>query len=335
MNAQVAVTTGRIIVADDLPIHRAPLAAILSEAGYEVLTAANGREVLDKVVSFVPDLFILDVDMPELDGFETCCCLKDDPQFQDIPIIFMSAESGISAIDCAFELGGNDFLAKPFNREEMLVRVRAHLRSYHERKRYRDQVLANAQALGRASHRDSESNNRGSSSSGGMGSPTATLSPWQQDIPVQFRFRNSSRESRTSDVLSLLGGTYLRAKRSGISLTMPRRPDDFTLAIAPTDLKRLLDRFSNHFLTMLYTGCGCHVILSRREPGEVYIQFKSDLKSYADNDKESAEEIKEFEAHCRLPDDLARLAGSLGAWAEMGYRNGRVLHGEIVLPAQF
>jgi hypothetical protein len=228
-------------------------------------------------------------------------------------------------------LGGHDFLAKPFNREEMLVRVRAHLRAYHEKKRFREQVLADAQELSRASQVDSGSNNR--EGPGGSDSHTTLQSPWQQDLPMEFRFRSSSRESRTSDVLSLLGGTYLRAKRSGVSLTMPRRPDEFTLAIAPVDLKRLLDRFSTFFLAMLYNGCGCHVILSRREPGEVYIQFKADLKSYAD--KESAEEIKVFEEHCRLPDDLACLAGSLGAWAELSYRNGRMLHGEIVLPAQF
>jgi len=135
MNVQASVTTGRIIVADDQPFHLAPVEVILSSAGYEVITATNGREVLDKAANFAPDLFLLDVDMPELDGFETCCCLKDDPEFKDIPIIFMSAEDGIAAIDCAFELGGNDFLAKPFNRSEMLVRVRAHFARFYRAKR--------------------------------------------------------------------------------------------------------------------------------------------------------------------------------------------------------
>ena len=159
------------------------------------------------------------------------------------------------------------------------------------------------------------------------------LAPVDQGDVMECHVRSPSRESCTSDVLSFLGETYLRAKRSGISLTIPRRPDEFTLAIAPSHLKRLLDRFSDHFLGMLSSGCGCDAGLTRRELGEVYIQFKSDLRSYGE--KRTVEESKEFEIQCRLPVDLACMAGSLGAWAEIGCRNGRVLHGEIVLPAQF
>lgn len=312
------------MVADDQPFHLAPVEAILISAGYDVVTAANGREVLDKAASFAPDLFLLDVDMPELDGFETCCCLKDDPVFQDIPIIFMSAEDGITAIDCAFELGGNDFLAKPFNRAEMLVRVRAHLRAYFERKQYRERVLADARALSQAIQGGVEVGR------GGMDDDPSNLGG--QGLAVEFRFRDSTSESRTSDVLSLLGGTYLRAKRKGISLTMPGRPDDFTLAIAPSDLKHLLDCFSDHFLGLLTGGCGCHVKLSRRDPRGVCIQFRADLMSY--DEEKWIGQGDEVVGQIYLPEDLANLARRLGAWAELSRRVGNLVQGELVLPAQ-
>ncbi len=324
MKAPAPVSTGRIIVADDQPLHLSPVEAILTNAGYEVITAANGREVLEKAAFFAPDLFLLDVDMPELDGFETCCCLKDDPNFQEIPVIFMSAEDDISAIDCAFELGGIDFLAKPFNRAEMLVRVRSHLRAYHERRQFRAQVLADAEALRFAAQAEQNVERE----SGGE----LDRRHQSQGFPMEFRRRGAARESQTSDVLSLLGGTYLRAKRKGISLTMPRRPDEFTLAMAPNELKRLLDSFSDHFLSLLAKGCGCHVKLQRRDPGEVCIQFASDMKSYG---AEAEGDDPDMATQHFLPDHLACLAGSMGAWAEIHQRGGLSVRVEIVLPAQF
>jgi adenylate cyclase len=117
----------RLLVVDDTPQNIQLLGTILREEGYKINVAQNGRQALEVVHKVLPDLVLLDVMMPEMDGFETCRHLKADPRTRDIPIIFITAKTSADDIVQGFEAGGVDYVGKPFNPAELLKRVQTHL----------------------------------------------------------------------------------------------------------------------------------------------------------------------------------------------------------------
>ena len=121
------IPAGRILVVDDTPANIQTLAATLKERGYQISVATNGRQALDLVARVRPDLILLDVMMPEMDGFETCRHLKGADSTRDVPVIFLTAKTETVDIVQGFELGAVDYVAKPFNAHELLARVNTHL----------------------------------------------------------------------------------------------------------------------------------------------------------------------------------------------------------------
>ncbi len=119
--------TGRILVVDDTPANIQTLAAILKEKGYQISVATNGKQALDALARVQADLILLDVMMPEMDGYETCRRLKSSEQWRHIPVIFLTAKTETADIVQGFELGAVDYVAKPFNAHELLARVNTHL----------------------------------------------------------------------------------------------------------------------------------------------------------------------------------------------------------------
>ena len=117
----------RIMIVDDTPQNIQVLGTVLREQGYQLSVARNGRQALEAAQKIMPDLILLDVMMPELDGFETCRRLKDDPRTRDIPVIFLTAKTELEDIVKGFNLGGVDYVTKPFNTAELLARVKTHL----------------------------------------------------------------------------------------------------------------------------------------------------------------------------------------------------------------
>ena len=117
----------RILIVDDTLQNIQVLGTILRERDYQLNVAQNGRQALESVQKVKPDLILLDVMMPEMDGFETCQHLKADPATRDIPIIFLTAKVETDDIVRGFELGADDYVTKPFNQIELLRRVEAHL----------------------------------------------------------------------------------------------------------------------------------------------------------------------------------------------------------------
>ncbi|PSB50922.1 two-component system response regulator, partial [Chroococcidiopsis cubana CCALA 043] len=118
----------KILVVDDHPASRMTAVAILSVEGYEVLEADSGSSALESVSQGQPDLILLDVMMPEMDGFEVCCQLKQDEQTRLIPVIFITALNDRQARIRGIEAGGDDFLSKPFDRLELAARVKSLVR---------------------------------------------------------------------------------------------------------------------------------------------------------------------------------------------------------------
>ena len=127
-----------ILVVDDSSANRTMLTDYLEDSNFIVLTASNGNDALQKASQKPPDLILLDVVMPGLDGFETCRRLKSQQMFHDVPVIFMTALSSTEDKVRGFQVGAVDYVTKPFRQEEILARVTTHLqirdlnRSLHE-----------------------------------------------------------------------------------------------------------------------------------------------------------------------------------------------------------
>ncbi|MEM7032695.1 MAG: hybrid sensor histidine kinase/response regulator [Chloroflexota bacterium] len=116
-----------ILAVDDTRANLRLLTSILTEQGYNVRPVPNGRLALSSVEAKPPDLILLDIDMPEMTGFEVCERLKADERFQDIPVLFISVLSDTTDKVKAFSVGGVDYITKPFQAEEVLARVQTHL----------------------------------------------------------------------------------------------------------------------------------------------------------------------------------------------------------------
>jgi adenylate cyclase len=117
----------RILVIEDTPANIQTLSAILKQEGYQISIATNGRLGLEALERIRPDLILLDIMMPEMDGFETCRRIKASEAWRDIPVIFLTAKTDTADIVRGFELGAVDYVAKPFNAHELLARVKTHL----------------------------------------------------------------------------------------------------------------------------------------------------------------------------------------------------------------
>ena len=117
----------KILIVDDVTKNIQLVANILQEAGYEIFFALNGQMALELVKNQTLDLILLDIMMPEMDGFEVCRHIKKLSNARDIPIIFLTAKTDIESIKKGFEVGGVDYITKPFNKEELLARVKTHL----------------------------------------------------------------------------------------------------------------------------------------------------------------------------------------------------------------
>ncbi|HLO47759.1 MAG TPA: response regulator [Kamptonema sp.] len=120
--------TGTILIVDDNSANLGVLSDTLSQSGFEVRVAKSGKMALERVKYALPDLILLDVMMPEIDGFETCRRLQADPETKQVPIIFMTALSDTANKVEGFQLGAVDYITKPFQQEEVLARVKLHLK---------------------------------------------------------------------------------------------------------------------------------------------------------------------------------------------------------------
>lgn len=113
----------RILIADDNAANRELLEAYLADFDCETETAVDGQDTLDKVVSFAPDLVLLDVMMPKLSGFEVCRKLKDDPQTAGVMVLMVTALNELGDIERGVNAGTDDFLSKPINKLALIKRV--------------------------------------------------------------------------------------------------------------------------------------------------------------------------------------------------------------------
>jgi len=113
----------RVLVVDDEPNIVTSLEFLLQDAGFEVRTAANGQEALEQTAQFAPDLILLDVMMPVLNGYEVCQRLKSDPKTRGMRVLMLSAKGRDVEIAKGLELGADAYMTKPFSTRDLLVKV--------------------------------------------------------------------------------------------------------------------------------------------------------------------------------------------------------------------
>lgn len=128
MNQQDQTFLADILIVDDKPENIRFLSDFLSKQNYQIRKAINGQAALVAVKILLPNLILLDINMPNMGGYEVCQILKNDPETSSIPIIFLSAGDDISDKVQAFQAGGIDYITKPFHLEEVLVRVQTQLK---------------------------------------------------------------------------------------------------------------------------------------------------------------------------------------------------------------
>ncbi|MGL6282599.1 MAG: diguanylate cyclase [Microcoleaceae cyanobacterium] len=139
-NQKKSLGSGDILIVDDQPDNLRVLSQFLMEHGYKVRKAIHPKSVFRVVDSTPPDLILLDIKMPEMDGYEVCEKLKANPQSQDIPIIFISALDEVLNKVRAFEVGGVDYITKPFQESEVLARIKSQLTIQRQKHQLQEEI---------------------------------------------------------------------------------------------------------------------------------------------------------------------------------------------------
>ncbi|EAY27694.1 response Regulator Receiver Signal Transduction Histidine Kinase [Microscilla marina ATCC 23134] len=127
-NSGKSTMKGKILIVDDTPANIGVILSYLRDQGYKMLVAEDGESAIEQVGFMKPDLILMDIMMPGLNGFETCTSLKANKETADIPIIFMSALNETVDKVKGFQLGAVDYITKPFQQEEVLARIKTHLK---------------------------------------------------------------------------------------------------------------------------------------------------------------------------------------------------------------
>jgi sigma-B regulation protein RsbU (phosphoserine phosphatase) len=142
-----------VLIVDDIPENLRVLGSMLRERGYHVRPVLSGALALKACAVHPPDIILLDINMPEMSGYEVCARLKQDPRLKDIPVLFVSALTETDDKVKAFRAGGEDYITKPFQVEEVEARVAAHL-SLHRQKQELARVAAELRARNQAIEED-------------------------------------------------------------------------------------------------------------------------------------------------------------------------------------
>lgn len=134
------IKTDNILLVDDEPANIKLLFAYLKKHGFNTCLAESGQEALEMLRSFKPDLVLLDINMPRMDGFQTCQSLKAQEEMSEVPVIFLTANTEIVDKKKGFELGAVDYITKPMELKEVLMRINAHLKTYKQIRRLANQL---------------------------------------------------------------------------------------------------------------------------------------------------------------------------------------------------
>ena len=128
----MAEMAARILIVDDEPSIVVPIQFLMEQQGYSVLVAENGEDALDVIYKYKPDLILLDIMLPRIDGYEVCEIVRLDPRYRDIKIIFITAKGREVEIAKGLALGADAYITKPFSNIELVSKVKELLAITHE-----------------------------------------------------------------------------------------------------------------------------------------------------------------------------------------------------------
>lgn len=117
----------KVMVIDDSKTIRRTAETLLQREGYEVITAVDGFEALSKIAETNPDIIFVDIMMPRLDGYQTCALIKNSQQYQNVPVVMLSSKDGLFDRAKGHIVGSNEYLTKPFSKDELIEAIRAHV----------------------------------------------------------------------------------------------------------------------------------------------------------------------------------------------------------------
>lgn len=213
-----------ILVVDDVAQNIQVVGTMLREAGYSVMPATNGAAALKRLETKKPDLVLLDLMMPDMDGIEVCRRLKADPATRQVPVIFLTASNDMQHLVNGFEVGAVDYVTKPFNAPELLARVQTHVELRQARERLREMNDEKNEFMGIVAH--------------DLRSPLGTINGFADlilDDPGQPRadVEDSARRIRdTATRMAAMVQNLLDANRI--------ERGEMELKLAPTDLAALV-----------------------------------------------------------------------------------------------
>jgi pilus assembly protein CpaE len=248
----------RILVVDDTELNLKMVGAILQKDGYEVVTARNGLEALEVIKTKPPALAILDVMMPDMDGYTLCERLRENSITGKIPIIILTALSGVEDKIKAFDSGADDFLAKPFEPQELRARVKVLLRRVSERESIQTNEVT-GKVIAVFSLRGGVgvsmlSSNLAASLSQIWGTPTALVdlaflngqSALLLDLPLRNTWADLRRSPANEMDMDLLNSVLLRHDAGVHVLASPRRPEDAE-GISGEYVQRAIELLRTHY----------------------------------------------------------------------------------------
>jgi two-component system, sensor histidine kinase and response regulator len=187
-----------ILIVDDAPKNIQVVANTLNKENYKLFYANNGKTAIEKLDNIDYDLILLDIMMPDIDGFEVCRQLKGKPEHKDIPVIFLTAKSDEESIIKGFEVGGVDYITKPFNKTELLIRVKTHLELYYSRKKLKYMNEKLAEYNKKLTHSNQELDQFASVVAHDLKSPLIAVLNYLEIINVSYSDKLSEEDSSLS-----------------------------------------------------------------------------------------------------------------------------------------
>ncbi len=267
-------SAGEVLIVEDTPASLQLLADLLTQAGYSVRRAQDGRMALASAQARPPDLILLDVRMPGIDGYEVCRRLKGDPRTRDVPVIFLSALRETEDKVHAFDLGAVDYIAKPYQPDEVLARVRTHVELHRLQVRFEERVRERTEQCRQAelrlhesklqlrelaaflqTVREEERTRIARELHDELGQSLTALRIDLSWLKTKYSSLDPAVMDRMVSALRLLERTVDSVRRISEDLR-PRMLDDLGLAAA---IEHHVDQFSAH------TGIPCRLAMNREE----------------------------------------------------------------------
>lgn len=254
---------GLVLVVDDQVRNLQLVKTALTRDGFEVITASSGEQALQCLISRIPDLILLDVMMPEMNGFEVCKQIKENPLTREIPVIFLSGDANHQSITTGFDCGGIDYITKPFNKPELLARVRTQVELRRAHQRHAAQLSVKNRMLGIIANKWHKPLQRIAFITAKLEElvtdPGSTLAAeateeaermlasiegflQQQSLDDNDQFVPQPASQLTSDDLKTIAGQwYVSAKRKSIDFMITAPSSPITVMAAPFAVNHVID----------------------------------------------------------------------------------------------